>query len=279
MDDVTAKDVESDIAELTAVDMVCRYRVGGEEYLHIINFAKHQRINRPSESPLPCCPHHDDDGAPQPGKPVPEAPFTEPSSTTHGALSEPSVSPQPSRARPGSGSGREVEKEEEQLPPTHDGLFPPPSAAAEAEGADKPRSGGRRKKLDGEPKPLPPADELTNAFWEIHGKGQTQSWVAIRGIVRTALTNGVDRNDIACALDLLAREQTAISGGTLQTARKRLAQAHARSSGVVVPFARNGHLETADIVEGYLRRSAARNNTRPLTPAPADPPLPWEVAQ
>lgn len=104
--------------------------------------------------------------------------------------------------------------------------------------ADKPRRNGSRKRTSG-PKPRTPADELTDAFWERHGHGQTQSWVAIRGVLRTALGNGVERDELARALDLLAREGTAISGGTLQTARKRIAAA---SEGrVVVPFQRSAN--------------------------------------
>jgi hypothetical protein len=113
MDEVSVKDVETDIAELVIADMVCRYHVGREEYLHIINFAKHQRINRPSESQLPQCPHHSDGSSPNGRSTAPEPPLDEPSLSPHAPLSESSVSPQPSRVRAGSGSGREVEEERE----------------------------------------------------------------------------------------------------------------------------------------------------------------------
>lgn len=36
------------------------------------------------------------------------------------------------------------------------------------------------------------------------------------------MANEIPRNDLACALDLLAREGTAISGGSVQTALKIL---------------------------------------------------------
>jgi hypothetical protein len=62
------------------------------------------------------------------------------------------------------------------------------------------------------------ADELTNGFWEKHGKGRAQSYIAIRGIVRKAMSNGVERNDLAHALDAIAREGKPISGGTIDYA-------------------------------------------------------------
>ncbi|MFM9649852.1 MULTISPECIES: hypothetical protein [Streptomyces] len=68
----------------------------------------------------------------------------------------------------------------------------------------------------------PVADELTNAFWEKHGKGRAQSYIAIRSVIRTAIGNGVERNDLARALDLVAREGRSISGATLDIALGRL---------------------------------------------------------
>ena len=119
MDEVNVKDVETDLAELVGAEMVCRYRVGREDYLHIINFAKHQRINRPSESQLPECPHHGDGGGSKRGKAGPEPPFSEPSLSPHEPLTEDSVIPQPSRVRAGSGMEVEEEVEEERAaPPT-----------------------------------------------------------------------------------------------------------------------------------------------------------------
>ncbi len=68
------------------------------------------------------------------------------------------------------------------------------------------------------------ADDLTAAFWEHHQQRTAQSFIAIRGIVRTALGNGLDRDQVARALDHLAREGRAISGGTLTTALGQLQQ-------------------------------------------------------
>jgi hypothetical protein len=50
------------------------------------------------------------------------------------------------------------------------------------------------------------ADELTAAFWKVHGNGRTQKYVAVQKIVRDAISNGVERDDLARALDHVARE-------------------------------------------------------------------------
>jgi hypothetical protein len=62
------------------------------------------------------------------------------------------------------------------------------------------------------------ADELTADFWERHHTNTAQSFIAVRGIVRTAIANDLPRDDVARALDRLANEGRAISGGTLTTA-------------------------------------------------------------
>jgi len=68
------------------------------------------------------------------------------------------------------------------------------------------------------------ADDLAGAFWEHHKARTAQSFIAIRGIVRTALANGLDRDMVARALDHLANEGRAISGGTITTALGQLQQ-------------------------------------------------------
>lgn len=129
-----------------------------------------------------------------------------------------------------------------------------PAETAQSRSGKKTRGGTRKQ--TGELKPPSPADELTNAFWAKHGKGQAQSWVAIRGVLRTCLANEVPRDDLARALDLLANEETSISGGTIQNALKRLRQT---KGGTVVPFQRNGHTAFRDdpdrdySLDAYLR--------------------------
>lgn len=131
MDEVSAKDVEMHIEELSApsADMVCRYSVDGARYLHIVNFRKHQRINRASESHIPCCPIHGEGGSPKGKKPSPKPQITEASDPPHGTLTEDAVSPQPSRVRAGSGSGgeKEVEVEKECAPLASVTTLPPPA--------------------------------------------------------------------------------------------------------------------------------------------------------
>ncbi|WP_406133225.1 hypothetical protein [Streptomyces zaomyceticus] len=111
----TPVDVEDDLIQLAAADLVCRYEDGeGKRYLHIVTWYRHQKINRASRSRLPECPEH---GA---GKPTVDASqahgglteaarnfpgssgehetagreaFTESSVNTHGGRSEPAVSP------------------------------------------------------------------------------------------------------------------------------------------------------------------------------------------
>lgn len=80
-------------------------------------------------------------------------------------------------------------------------------------------SGGQQRKPK-QPKPNKHqvADDLTAAFWKRHGKGRAQSFVAVRSVIRTAVGNGVERDDLARALDQVAREGRSISGGTLDTA-------------------------------------------------------------
>ncbi|MET8740794.1 hypothetical protein [Streptomyces sp. NPDC004728] len=73
-------EVEDDLTQLDGAGLICRYEGGdGKRYLHIVTFAKHQKINRPSGVRNPPCPHHDL-GVPR-----------EPSSQTLGAVTEPSV--------------------------------------------------------------------------------------------------------------------------------------------------------------------------------------------
>ncbi|MEE1763675.1 hypothetical protein [Streptomyces sp. SP18BB07] len=83
-----------------------------------------------------------------------------------------------------------------------------------------PPAAARRQKKPSERKPNPHqvADDLTAAYWERHGKGRAQSFISIRGVVRTAIGNGFDRDDCARALDRCARTGRAISGASLDIA-------------------------------------------------------------
>jgi hypothetical protein len=55
----SADQFESELKELEAEDMVCRYTgCDGRRYLHLVKWDEHQSINRPSPSRLPRCPEH-----------------------------------------------------------------------------------------------------------------------------------------------------------------------------------------------------------------------------
>lgn len=49
----TAKKVEADLARLADLGVIQRYEVDGKRYLHLTNWAEHQKINRPQKSNLP----------------------------------------------------------------------------------------------------------------------------------------------------------------------------------------------------------------------------------
>lgn len=84
--------VEDDLAQLDAAELICRYQgANGKQYLHIVTFSRHQRINRPSGVRHPDCPHHDH-GVPREPSPVTHAPLTEPSAPGPGGVTQDAVS-------------------------------------------------------------------------------------------------------------------------------------------------------------------------------------------
>lgn len=94
-DEVTHKDVEKDLGELSKAGRIHRYEVDGEKYLLILKWTDHQRIAKPTASKLP---------PPSGSDTTPVAPTTIPV-----VLPEPYGSP--TEPLP---LGREVEGEEEQ---------------------------------------------------------------------------------------------------------------------------------------------------------------------
>ena len=83
--------VEQDLAQLADAGLICRYKGPGDKrYLHIVTWRQHQKINRPSASRLPACPHHDTQTRTAPGVGAPAAGvgITEPAPQPHGALRE-----------------------------------------------------------------------------------------------------------------------------------------------------------------------------------------------
>lgn len=88
-DTVSSRDVEKHLVELEHAAMVCRYTDDdGTHYLHVINFKKHQVVNRPSKSRIPPCPLHDFPQPPKTKEPKAQREIREGSNTTHARLSE-----------------------------------------------------------------------------------------------------------------------------------------------------------------------------------------------
>lgn len=142
----------------------------------------------------------------------------------------------------GSGYGGQVEDSPLPLPPA----VPPPAAA------DKPRPEAQPPAKATKPGKHDRADELAKAWWERYKTSTAQSFIAVRGIVRTALANGLDRDDLARALDQLGREGRAVSGGTIQTALQRV---HARASP-------NGLDRRQEATNDHFDRAMARAQAR-----------------
>ncbi|WP_370416903.1 hypothetical protein [Streptomyces fradiae] len=83
--------VEDDLIQLNDAGLICRYEgADGKRYLHIVTFAQHQKINRPSVARTPPCPHHDL-GIPREPSPQTQGALAETSVTRPGGLTEPSV--------------------------------------------------------------------------------------------------------------------------------------------------------------------------------------------
>ncbi|MFF9339716.1 hypothetical protein ACF1CG_08140 [Streptomyces sp. NPDC014773] len=83
--------VEDDLIQIDGAGLICRYEGGdGKRYLHIVTFAQHQKINRPSGVRTPPCPHHDL-GHPKEPSPQMQGALAESSATGPGELTEPSV--------------------------------------------------------------------------------------------------------------------------------------------------------------------------------------------
>ncbi|MFE6101288.1 hypothetical protein ACFVQ4_15105 [Streptomyces laurentii] len=55
----TSVHVEDDLHQLATARLICRYTgCDGRRYLHIVTWAEHQKIDKPSQSRLPSCPQH-----------------------------------------------------------------------------------------------------------------------------------------------------------------------------------------------------------------------------
>ncbi|MFI0722095.1 hypothetical protein [Streptomyces sp. NPDC021224] len=59
----TSVHVEDDLTQLAQAGLICRYTgCDGRRYLHVVAWYDHQKIDRPSQSRMPACPHHHADG-------------------------------------------------------------------------------------------------------------------------------------------------------------------------------------------------------------------------
>ncbi|MGW4492318.1 hypothetical protein [Streptomyces sp. NPDC004376] len=55
----TSVHVEDDLQQLANAGLICRYTgCDGRRYLHIVTWSQHQKIDKPSQSRLPSCSHH-----------------------------------------------------------------------------------------------------------------------------------------------------------------------------------------------------------------------------
>lgn len=55
----TSVHVEDDLHQLANAGLICRYTgCDGRRYLHVVTWSEHQKIDKPSLSRLPSCPHH-----------------------------------------------------------------------------------------------------------------------------------------------------------------------------------------------------------------------------
>lgn len=124
---------------------------------------------------------------------------------------------------------------------------PSPRSGADPKSPSQSRKSPKSQEVPaGSAEPKPPAaakpnrhqvaDDLTAAFWERHKTRCTQSFIAVRGVIRTAIGNGIDRDDLARALDQVAREGRPVSGGTLQIALQPASQATAPRATGHQPF-------------------------------------------
>lgn len=83
----SALDVEDDLTQLHSAGLICRYEgCNSKRYLHITTWARHQKINRPSGSRFPDCPHHQGGQPASPTPPV-HAVLREQAGNPHGGSS------------------------------------------------------------------------------------------------------------------------------------------------------------------------------------------------
>lgn len=78
-DSLRDSDIEKALGNLCRLRLINLYDLDGQRYYHVVNFLKHQKINRPSPSPIPL---------PEEVENAEIVPITEDSLNTHGVLTE-----------------------------------------------------------------------------------------------------------------------------------------------------------------------------------------------
>lgn len=127
-DDITHVEVAAHLKELEHEDMICRYELGGREYVHVVHWAEHQRINRPTPSRLPACPLHDGQG----DSVSPPGGLSEDSVRTHGALKRNQV-PEVGSRKEEVGKRRSSKHLVNSTAPVQEALVVTPAGATESE--------------------------------------------------------------------------------------------------------------------------------------------------
>ncbi|MEV6803171.1 hypothetical protein [Streptomyces sp. NPDC051132] len=138
------------------------------------------------------------------------APESSPAEGTSAAESSPGRETKPAKRSPA--RGQKVPRQGDPNHSHHSGTTTTPPSKLDG------RAQNSKQRADPKPNRHQVADDLTAAFWDRHGKGRAQSFIAVRQIVRTAIGNGVERDDLARALDRIAREGRAVSGATIDIA-------------------------------------------------------------
>lgn len=121
-DEVTSITVEEHLVAIADRGLICRYTVDGRKYLHVIGWAEHQRINRPTASQLPPCPVHE--------RPTePDGADTEDSVNPHGADTE--DSPPEGNREEGTGKQEQGTEPDSRAPDNERDDIDDPAAAAD----------------------------------------------------------------------------------------------------------------------------------------------------
>ncbi|SFC59156.1 hypothetical protein [Streptomyces aidingensis] len=95
----TSVHVEDDLHQLAIAGLICRYTgCDGRRYLHIVTWAKHQKIDKPSQSRRPSCPEHHAAERCGPCKGICASVHTSTADSTRDGSRLPEASPSPTRA-------------------------------------------------------------------------------------------------------------------------------------------------------------------------------------